>query len=95
MDAICGADPDPAEIVSVESGGLGNFEEWMLGNLQKAFDEVDGKSQAARECQNGNTTRTAGRERCMKKGSRCWPTRKVGRAEKLLPRWHGPYVVIR
>ncbi len=50
VDAICGADPDPAQIVSVESGGPGNYEEWMLGNLQKAFAEVDGKSQAAQEC---------------------------------------------
>jgi hypothetical protein len=47
VDAICGADPDPSQIVLVESGGPGNYEEWMLGNLQKAFAEVDGKNQAA------------------------------------------------
>nr|CAH0102049.1 unnamed protein product [Daphnia galeata] len=51
VNAICGADPDPTQIVSVESGGPGNYEEWMLGNLQKAFAEVDRKSQAAQERQ--------------------------------------------
>ncbi len=49
VDAICVVDPDPSQIVSVESGGPRNYEEWMLGNLQKALAEVDGKSQATQE----------------------------------------------
>jgi hypothetical protein len=35
IDAICGADPDPKQLVRVESRGPGNFETWMLGNLQR------------------------------------------------------------
>ena len=98
VDAICGADPDPAQIVSVESGGPENYEEWMLGNPQKAFDEVDGKSQAAQERQKRYYDKNHRKAEVYEEGQQLLvyrPTRKVGRAEKLLHRWHGLYVVIR
>ncbi len=47
VDAIFGADPDPRQMVPVEAGGPGNYEQWMLGNLQRAFAEADARSQRA------------------------------------------------
>lgn len=43
----------------MEPGGQGNYEEWMLGNLQRAFAEVDARSQAvqSRYKQNNDVTR--------------------------------------
>ena len=79
VDAIWGADPDPSQKVSVESGGPGNYEECMLGNLQKPFPEVDWKSQVAQERQSGTTTITTGKQSFTKKDSRCWYTGLHGR----------------
>ena len=93
VDAICGADQDPAQIVSAESGGPGNYEEWMLGNLQKAFAEVEGKSQAAQERQKRYYDKNRREAEVYEEGKQVLvyrPTRKVGRAEKLLHRRHGP-----
>jgi hypothetical protein len=98
VDAICGADPDPAQIVSVQSGGLENYEDWMLGNLEKAFAEVDGESQAAQERQKRYYDKNRREAEVYEEGQQVLVyrlTRKVGRAEKLLHWWHGPYVVIR
>jgi hypothetical protein len=70
----------------------------MLGNLQKAFAEVDGKSQAAQERQKRYYDKNRREAEVYEEGKQVLvyrPTRKVGRAEKVLHRWHGPYVVIR
>ncbi len=59
---------------------------------------MDGKSQAAQERQKRYYDKNRREAEVYDEGQQVLvyrPTRKVGRAEKLLHRWHGPYVVIR
>ena len=96
IDAICGADPDPKQLVRVESRGLGNFETWMLGNLQRAFAEVDAPNQKAQRRYKRHYDETRQEGEMHNPGQKVLvyrPTRKIVLADKLLHRWHGPYVV--
>ena len=98
IDTIFGADPDPRHLVPVESGGPENYEMWMLGNLQRAFAEVDTRSQRAQRKykQHYDKQRREGERFQPSQQVLVYrPTRKVGLAEKLLHRWHGPYNIIR
>jgi hypothetical protein len=49
IDANFGADPNQVQMVESESVGLGSYKEWMLGNLQRAFVERDGRSQTVQD----------------------------------------------
>ena len=87
------ADPDPAQITSVESGDPRNYEEWMLGNLQKVFADVDGKSQAAQERQKRYYDKNGREAEVYEEGQQVLvyrPTRKVGRAESCCTGGMGP-----
>lgn len=46
MDAVCWPDPKSLALVSVEAEGPANYENCLLGNLQKTFAEVDARSQS-------------------------------------------------
>jgi hypothetical protein len=98
IDAIFGANPDPYHLVLVESGGPDNYEQWMLGNLQRAFAEVDDRNQRAqrRYKKHYDKQRREGEKFKPEQQVLVYrPTRKVGLAEKLLHRWHEPYRIIR
>jgi hypothetical protein len=98
IDAIFGANPDPYHLVPVESGGPDNYELWMLGNLQRAFAEVDDRNQQAQRRYKKHYDKQRREGEKFKPDQQVLvyrPTRKVGLAEKLLHRWHGPYRIIR
>ena len=87
IDAICGADPDPKQLVRVERRGPGNFETWMLGNLQRAFAEVDARNQKAQRRYKRPNDETRKKGEMYNPGQKVLvyrPTRKIGLAEKLL-----------
>ncbi len=81
-----------------KSGGPGSYEDWMLGNLQRAFAEVDGRSQAVQNHHKRHYDQKRREADIYEKGQLVLvyrPTRQVGKAEKLLHRWQGPYTVVR
>ncbi|KZS19595.1 Uncharacterized protein APZ42_013916 [Daphnia magna] len=98
VDTIFWATPDPHQLVPVEAGGPDKYEIWMLGNLQRAFAEVDDRSQRAQRKykQHHDTHHREGEKFHQIQQVLVYrPTRKVGLAEKLLHRWHGPYSIVR
>ncbi|KZS08318.1 Uncharacterized protein APZ42_027712 [Daphnia magna] len=98
VETILGATPDSHELVPVEAGGPDKYEIWMLGNLQRAFAEVDDRSQRAQRKykQHYDTHRREGEKFHPTQQVLVYrPIRKVGLAEKLLHRWHGPYNIVR
>jgi hypothetical protein len=98
VDAIVGANPDPYHLAEGRAGGPEKYETWMLENLQRAYAEVDDKNQRAQRKykQHYDKQRREGEKFQPSQQVLVYrPTRKVGLAEKLLHRWHGPYRIIR
>ncbi|KAI9565087.1 hypothetical protein GHT06_008841 [Daphnia sinensis] len=70
----------------------------MQRGLKKAFAAVEGHTQRAQKRYKAyydSRRREAVRYAVGEKVFIYKPVRKIGRAEKLLHRWHGPYVVVR
>lgn len=89
VDAIYGAEPNSIELVSVETVSPGNYEQWMLGNLQRAFAEVDADSQVSQSRYKRNYDVTRLLAEIFVPGQKVLvyrPVIKMRRAEKLLHR---------
>ncbi|KAI9557135.1 integrase core domain protein [Daphnia sinensis] len=77
-----------------EGGEVDSYEIRMQRGLKKAFAAVEGHTQRAQERYKAyydSRRREAVRYAVGEKVLVYKPVRKIGRAEKLLHRWHGPY----